>query len=145
MAQFFHFLINGGILFDKGIRGRHIRFGLIIIVVTHEVHHGIVGKEFLQLGSQLRRKRFIGSQHKGWLLHSLNGFSHGVGFARTRHAQQGLITHTRFDIPGKLFNGLRLVACRLVRRDNFEWLCSKTGNGKLALHNVTLKIRKMAH
>ena len=37
MKQFFHFLINRGILFDKGLRGRHIRFGLIIIVVTHEV------------------------------------------------------------------------------------------------------------
>ena len=145
MTQFLHFLINGGILFDKGIRGRHIRFRLIVIVVTDKIHHRIVWEKFLQLGSQLRRKRFIGSQHKGWLLHSLNGFSHGVGFARTRHAQQGLITHTRFDIPGKLFNGLGLVACRLVRRDNFEWLCGKTGNRKLALHNVTLKIRKMAH
>ena len=81
VTQLFHLFINGGILFNEGVRGRYVRFGLIVIVVTHEVHHGIVGKEFLQLGSQLRRKRFIGSQHKGWLLNGLDGFSHGVGFA----------------------------------------------------------------
>ena len=145
MTQFFHFLINGSILFNESIRGRHIRFWLIVIVVTNEIHHRVVREKFLQLSSQLCRKRFIGSQHKGWFLDSLNGFSHGVGFARTRHAQQSLITHARFDIPGKLLNGLGLVACGLVRRDNLKWLRSKTGNGELALHNVTLKIGKMAH
>ena len=120
VAQLFNFLVDRRILLDERIRRRHVRLGLVIIVVAHEVDHGVVGEEFLKLGGQLRRKRFVRRQDERGLLDGLDGFCHGERFARTRYAQKRLVAQARFHVCSKFFDSLRLVARWLVRRNHLE-------------------------
>ena len=134
VAQFLHFFVDGRILLDERIRRRHVRLGLVIIVVAHEVDHGVVREEFLELGGQLRRERFVGRQDERGFLDGLDGFRHGERFARTRYAQKRLVTQTRFHICGKFFDGLRLVARWLVRRNHLEGSAGQPCKWQLAFH-----------
>jgi hypothetical protein len=42
-------LVNRGILLDVGVGGRHIRFGLVVVVVRDEILDRVVGKELFEL------------------------------------------------------------------------------------------------
>ena len=145
MTEFLDFLVDRCVFLDKRIRSRNVCFGLIVVVVRNEVDNRVVGKELLQLARQLGRKRLIGGKHQRGLLRGLDDFSHGEGFARAGHAQKGLIAHAIVDVLGKRLDGLGLIACRLVRRNNLERRVGKPYVRQLAFHSDTFEIRKMSH
>ncbi len=120
VAQLFHFLINGGVFFNERVGRRHVRLGLVVVVVGNKIHHGVVGEKLLELGRQLRRKRFVGRQNERGLLHRFYGFCHGKCFAGTRYAQKRLVAQARLHACCQLFNCLRLVARGLIRRNHFK-------------------------
>ena len=120
MTKFLDFLVDRCILLDKRVRSRDVCFGLIVVVVRNEVDNRVVGKELLQLARQLGCKRLVGSKHQRGLLRGLDDFSHSEGFARAGNAQKGLIAHAIVNVLGKRLDGLGLIACGLVRRDNLE-------------------------
>ena len=121
MAQHLDLLVNRGVLLDIRITLRHIRFGLIVVVVRHKIDHGVVGKEFLELARELGGKCFIGSHDQRRLPQSLNGLGHREGLARAGHAQQNLIAVSVPHALYKRLNGLRLRTCRLIRRYDLKW------------------------
>ena len=121
MSQHLDLFVNRGILLDIRIALRHIRFGLIVIVVRHKIDHGVVREEFLELARKLSGKRFIGSHNQRRLPQGLNSLSHREGLARTSHAQQNLIAISVPHTLHKRLNGLRLRTCRLIRRYNLKW------------------------
>ena len=104
------FLIDGGVLFNKGIRVGDICLRLVVVVVGHEVFHRVVGEELLELLAQLGGQDLIVGQHQGGPLDGLDDLGHSVGLARAGDAQQDLLPQAVLDALGKPGDGLWLVA-----------------------------------
>ena len=121
MAQHLDLFVNRGVFLDICIALRHIRLGLIVVVVRDKVDHSVVGKELFELARKLSGERFIGSHDQRRLPQGLNSLSHREGLARTSHAQQNLIAISVPHTLHKRLNGLRLRTCRLIRRYNLKW------------------------
>ena len=145
MAQLLHFLVDGGVLLDERVGRGHVGLGLVVVVIRHEVHHGVVREELLQLTGQLGRERLVRRHDQRGLLHGLDGLGHGERLARARHAQERLVAQAVLDPAGQLLDGLRLVARRLVGRHHLEGRRSQPHLRQLALHLEALDIRKMRH
>ena len=58
------FLVDGRVLLDVGIGLGDVGFGLVVVVVGDEVLDGVFGKEFLQLGEELRGERLVVAQNQ---------------------------------------------------------------------------------
>ena len=99
-------------LFDKGIGARNIGFGLIVIIVRHEIFDSIVGKEILELAIKLRRKGFVRRQNDRRALGLLDDFCHRKSFASARGPQQNLIMLACQNALGQFGNRGWLIACR---------------------------------
>jgi hypothetical protein len=79
-----------------------------------------VRKEALELVVELRRQRFVVGQHERRPVRLLDHLGHGVRLARAGDAQKHLMLFRIAHAPGKLLDGLALIAPRLVVRDEFE-------------------------
>ncbi|MPM98627.1 hypothetical protein SDC9_145815 [bioreactor metagenome] len=108
--KFFHFFINGQILFDISICGSDECFRLIIIVITHEILYRVFRKKLLELHKKLRRQSFVVCQNQSWFLHILHHICHGESFPGTGNSEQGLVFFAAFYAIRQFFNRLRLVA-----------------------------------
>ena len=53
-AHLLDVLVDRRILLDIRVRRRHVRLGLVVVVIRNEVLDGVVGKELLELAVQLR-------------------------------------------------------------------------------------------
>ena len=68
-------------LFNVGVRPRDIGLGLVIIIVTDEIFHRIIGEKAFELAVKLRGKDFIGRKDQRRPLHRLNHLGNGEGLA----------------------------------------------------------------
>ena len=87
MAQALDLVVYGAVLFNKRIRMRNIRLGLIIVVVRNEVLHGVIREKLAKLRAQLRRKGLIVRQHERRAVQLFDNARHGEGLARAGHAE----------------------------------------------------------
>ena len=122
MAQLLDLLVYRGVLLDVGIGLRHVGFGLVVVVVAHEVDHGVVGEELAHLACDLRGERLVGLEDEGGAIDGLDDLGHRVGLARARDAHERLVADALIDAFGQLLDGLGLVARRLEGRHDDERL-----------------------
>ena len=120
MSQHLNLFVNRGVFLDICIALRHIRLGLIVVVVRDEVDHSVVGKELFELARKLSGERFIRSHDQRRLSQGLNSLCHREGLARTSHAQQNLIAVSVPHALHKRLNGLRLGTGRLIGRHDLK-------------------------
>ena len=120
VAQAVDLIVDGAVFFNIGIRAGDIGFGLVVIVVGHEILHRIVRKKRPELGAELRRQRFIVGQHQRGAVALGDHVRHGEGLAAAGHTQQGLAAVAALHTLHKLLDGLRLVARRGIVRDQME-------------------------
>ena len=120
VAQLLDVLVDGGVLLDVGVGGGDVGLGLVVVVVAHEVHHGVVGEELAQLACHLGGEGLVGLQDERGLAHRLDGLGHGEGLARAGDAQKGLVTFSFAYAGRKLLDCLGLVAAGLEGRDDLE-------------------------
>ena len=114
-AHLLDVLVDRRILLDVQIARRHIRFGLVIIVIGNEILDRIFGKELAEFGIELRRERLVRREHDRRPAGACDHVGHGVGLARARHAKQRLISEPVLDALDQLVDRLRLVAGRQKR------------------------------
>ena len=105
-------LVDGGILLDEEITLRHIGFRLVVVVVRDEVLDRVFRKEVAHLGVELRRQGLVGCQHQRRSPQAGDDVGHGVGLARTRHAQQCLEREAILHALDQRVNGARLITGR---------------------------------
>ena len=91
-AHLLNLLVDRRVFFNEQIALRHIGLGLVVVVIADEILDGVIRKKFAKLAIKLRRQGFIGRKNDGRPARAGNDIGHGVGFARARHAQQGLKT-----------------------------------------------------
>ena len=63
-SELIDLIIDGRILLDIGIRGRHIGLRLVIIIVGYKIFYRIFRKKFFQLPIKLSCQRFIVGDHQ---------------------------------------------------------------------------------
>ena len=110
MAQALDLIIDGGILFDIGIRVGNICLRLIVVVIGNEVFHSVLRKELPELRAKLRCQRFIMGKNQRGSVAVGDDIRHGKSLAGAGDAKQHLIAQTHFDAAGQLINGLRLIS-----------------------------------
>ncbi len=113
-SHLFDLLIDGGILLNIGIGGRHIGLRLIIVIVGNKVFHSILREQFPHLTVQLRRQGLVRCQHEGRTPRMLDNIGNGKGLARAGNPEQHLGGQALIQPPGQCPDGLRLVARRRV-------------------------------
>ena len=121
VAQALNLGVDGGVLFNKGIRVGDVRLGLVVVVVGDEVFDGVIRKKRAELLAQLRRERLVVRQHERRPLDLLDDLGHGIGLAAAGHAQQHLLTQAVLQPLGQRLDRLRLVAARRIVRYNLEF------------------------
>ncbi len=120
MAQLLDLFVDRCVFLNKGIGRRHVRLGLVVIVIAKRNRPPHYWGRILELSRKLGRERLIGFHDERGLLSCLDDFRHGECLARARDAQKVLITQAALYAVGELLNRLRLVARRLVGRDDLE-------------------------
>ena len=98
-----------------------IRLGLVVVVVGHEVLHGVVGEKLLKLRAQLGGQGLVVGQHQRGALHGLDDLGHGKGLAGAGNAQQHLLLQPILDALRQRGDGLRLVAGGLIFGNNLKF------------------------
>ena len=93
-SHLLNMLINCRVFFDKKISARHVRFGLIVVVIRNKVLHCIIGKKFPHFGVKLCGQGLVGSHDDSRNALARNNIGHGKRLSRPRHAQEGLISKT---------------------------------------------------
>jgi len=111
MAQFVDIVVDGGIFFDVRVRGGHIGFRLVVVVVADEILHSVLRKKFAELVIELGGQRLVGGQHQRRTAATGDDIGHGEGLAGAGHTQQDLFRHAGFQIGHQGIDGLRLVTC----------------------------------
>ena len=100
-------------LLDIRVRARHIRLGLVVIVVRDEVFDRIVREKALHLAIELGRQNLVGREDQRRLLHRRDDMGHRESLAGAGDAQQHLVARPLLDALDQLGDRLRLVARRL--------------------------------
>ena len=91
----------------------HVGFGLVVVVIRHEILDGIVGEELFEFGGELGGQGFVVGHHDGRPLDFLNDVGHGERFAAAGHAQHGLEDGAVIDALRQPGHRLRLIAGHL--------------------------------
>ena len=103
-------LVDRGILLDIGVGARDIGFGLVVVVIRHEIFDRVVGKEIPELAIELRRQRLVGRENQRRALGRLDHLRHGESLARASDAEQ----HLGAVVPAHAFDQIldrgRLIA-----------------------------------
>ena len=111
-THLFDVFIDRRIFFNEQITRRHIRFGLIVVVVGDEIFHRVLGKKFAKLRIQLCRQGLVRREHKGRATNARDDIRHRISLARAGHAEQGLKRQTVVDAFGQQAYRRGLVARR---------------------------------
>ena len=122
MAQAVYLVIHAGVFLYVGVGRGHVGFGLVVVVVAHEIFHPIVGEELSHLVGELGGERLVGRDHEGGALDLLYRPGDGRALAAARDALQGLEAEVGVDAVCQLLDGFGLVACRLEIRHHHERL-----------------------
>ena len=130
VAQAFHLVVDGGVLLDKRVRLRHVRLGLVVVVVGHEVLDGIARQERTELGRELRGEGLVGFQDERRALQLLDEPRRGGALPRARRAHEDDVLFAVADARSQLADCLGLIARRRVGGNDLERLV-------LARHGVS--------
>ncbi len=99
MAQTVDFIVDGGIFFNIEVALWNVGFGLVVVVVTDKVLHGVVGQKLAKLVAQLSRQGLVVGNDQCRLLDLGNDVGHGKGLSRPCYSQKGL---KAFPLPDSL-------------------------------------------
>jgi hypothetical protein len=90
-AHLLDVLVSRSILLDVGVGGRHIRFGLVIVVVGNEILDRVAREERTKLTVQLCGKGLVVREDHGGTLHPLDDLGGCHGLPASRHPEERLV------------------------------------------------------
>ena len=123
VPQAVNLLVDGGVLFDVGVRRRQVGFRLVVVVVGDEVAHRVVGEELPEFAGELRGECLVVGDDQGGALDARAiTLAIGEGLAGAGHPQQRLPLEARAQAVGQLLDRLRLIALGAELGDEFELL-----------------------
>ena len=111
-------LVHRAFLLDIRVRPGDIGFGLVIIVIRDEIFDRIVGKKAREFAIKLRGENLVGRKDQRGPLQFLDHLRHRKCLARAGYAQQHLSAIAFQRAGHQIGDGGRLIARRLIFRDN---------------------------
>ena len=134
-------LVYAGLLLDIGVATWNIGFGLVVIVVAHEIFDGIIGKEAAKFAIELGRQDLVGRQDQRRALQFLDHI--GEGLAAASHAQQHLCAIPVACARHQIRDRGRLVAGRRIFGDDLKPLAAigLVGAQRLVRHELAGGVR----
>ena len=127
-AQFLYLVVDAEVLLDIGVARGDVCLGLVIVIVGHEVLHGIVWEERLELAVELCRKGLVVAEYQRRTLQAFDDVGHSERLAGACHAEQRDVAHPLVEGPAQLPYGLRLVSGGAVVRFKLELHRGKYSN-----------------
>jgi len=115
-AHLLDMAVDGGVLLNVGVGGRHIGLGLVVVVVRHEILHPVARKEIPKFPVELRRQRLVGRQHQRRPLLAGHHAGQGIGLARAGHSKKSLPGKSKVQPFAKRLHGPGLIAGQLKIR-----------------------------
>ena len=86
-AHLLDVLVDRAVFFNEQVALRHIGFGLVVVVVTDEILHSVLGEKLAEFAVKLSSQCFIRRKDDGRTPHAGNHIGHGKGLARSCHSQ----------------------------------------------------------
>ena len=114
-------IVHRCILGNVCIALRNIGFRLVVIVVTDEILHGVVGEKLFEFLIELTRQRLIMDQNQRGLLNLRDHIGHGKGLAGSGDTEQRLMLPASRNPGHQLIDGLALISAGL--KWGFELKC----------------------
>ena len=114
VAQTIDVVVPRAVLLDVEIGLRHVRLGLVVVVVGDEVLDRVAGEELAELVAELRGERLVVRDHERGPLDLLDDPRHRRGLAGAGRPEQRLVLLARAEPVGERRDRLRLVAGRDV-------------------------------
>ncbi|MNG93626.1 hypothetical protein D3C79_525990 [compost metagenome] len=130
-------IVDGGILLDEGVRGWHIGFRLVVVVIGDEVLHRVLGEELLHLPIELGGQGLVGSQYHGRAIQGGDDVGHGEGLARPSHPEQGLMSEAGLYAIEQAGDGRGLIPRGLKLAGQLERLIHDDSRQKTAREQCT--------
>ena len=81
MAQPLDLVVDGAVLFDKGVRMGDVGLGLVIVVIGDEILHGVFREELLELAAKLGGQGLVVGQNQSGPVQPCDDIGHGKGLA----------------------------------------------------------------
>ena len=107
-------VVLGGVLLDVEVGLRHVRLGLVVVVVGDEVLDGVLREELAELVAELRSERLVVRDHERRALELLHHPGHRRRLAGPGRAEERLPAVPRAERLGQLGDRPRLVAGRAI-------------------------------
>ena len=107
------FVVDRRLFFDVRVGRRHVRLGLVVVVIADEILDGILGKEPAKFLIQLSGERFVVHHHQRRTVHAGNGLRHRERLARAGDAEQHLMGVAALQPVEELPDRARLIAGKL--------------------------------
>ena len=85
MAQLVDLIVDGGVLFNVGVRGGNVGLGLVVVIIGYKVFYCVIREKLLELTIELCCQSLIVRYYQSRLIQPLNDISHGKGLAGTRN------------------------------------------------------------
>ena len=133
MPQSLDLGVDRRVLLDEGVGLRHVRLGLVVVVVRDEVLDRVVRQQFAELVRELCGERLVVREHQRRALDLLDEPGGRRRLARAGGAEQDDVGLAGVDAAGELGDGGRLVAARPVVADDLE-----RADGSRGLHASSL-------
>ena len=122
-------LVDCAVFFNEQVALRHIGLGLVIVVVTDEIFNRVLWEKLAELAVELSGQGFVRRKDDGGTAHARNHIGHGEGFARARHAQQGLKDFAVVDAFDQFVDSRGLVTCWRIRLKQLKRRTGVTDKG----------------
>jgi hypothetical protein len=103
-------LVDRAVLLDVEVARRHVRFGLVIVVVADEILDCVRREELAELGIELRGERLVRREHERGTPGASDDVRHRVRLAGTGDAEQRLERETVLQALDELVDRFRLIA-----------------------------------
>ncbi len=103
MAHLVYPVVYGGIFLNIGIRGRHVGFGLVIVVITDKILNSVMRKKRHELIVELRRQGLVVGDDQGSLLRRLDNIRDSKGLAGAGNPEECLMFQSVLNTLHKSF------------------------------------------
>jgi len=148
VTEFVDLLVDRRVLLDVGVGAGDVGFGLVVIVIAHEILDGISGEKALELPVQLGRQGLVVGDDQGGTLNRLDELSNGKCLTRPGDAEQYLLWEIGLHSLHQPGNGPWLVSPGRIFRYEFKGLHRRllsyqAGKAKLLVHKAKLHFHKL--
>ena len=106
-------VVDRRFLLDVRVGRWHVRFGLVVVVVAHEVLDGVSGEQPLELLIELCRQGLVVRHHEAGSIDASDHLGHGEGLPGPGDAEQHLVAVAAVESLGQLRDRSLLITMNL--------------------------------